>query len=103
MKGWFCWLHDKSPTCVHVAAKGRQEGTTTPLLTILFLHMQHFILWTKYWIPSLLTAGMMSLRGQMRINHMSKSQTKTGNVSARNKKANTLGYNKTRRSEKIVY
>lgn len=35
---------------------------------------------------SLLTAEMMSLRGQMRINHMSKSQTKTGNVSARIKK-----------------
>lgn len=49
---------------------------------------------------SLLTAGMMSLRGQMRINHMSKSQTKTGNVSARIKKANTLGYNETRGSEK---
>lgn len=101
MKGWFLWLRDKSPTCVHVAAKARQEGTTPPLLTILFSHIHPLdqVLDSQ----SLLTAEMMSLRGQMRINHMSKSQTKTGNVSARIKKANTLGFNKTRRSEKTVY
>lgn len=94
MKGWFFWLHDKWPTCEHVAAKGRQEGTTRPLLTILFFHMQHFIPWTKHWIPRVFsqlgwccsgdecgsTACLSLKQKQERSQHASRKQTRLDTI-----------------------